>query len=647
MTSWRKNTTLNPQTIELPGKPVPAAPLASHLTPLSLDEVTLDAAGFWGARQRLNADAIIGHCEYWMEKVGWIPNFDAAAEGRLPRDRQGREFSDADVYKLVEAMSWEFGRTGDPALDDSIRSIVARIGAAQEPDGYLNTNFGRPGQVARYSDLEWGHELYDYGHLLQAAVARSRTYGRDALFDIATRVADHVCAEFGPTGRNAVCGHPEIEVGLAEFARLTDNDLYRKQAALFVERRGNGLLADIEWGRSYFQDDVPVRASTILHGHAVRALYLAAAAVDIAVDTRDDELLDSIRRQWDATVARRTYLTGGMGSHHQDEAFGQDFELPNDRAYCETCAGVALIMLSWRLQLATGEPRYGDMIERVLYNVVATSPSEDGRAFFYSNTLHQRTPGDVPPEDKQVPRAASSLRAPWFAVSCCPPNVARLLASLGAYVATSTAEGIQLHQFAAGTIRATLPTGDIEVTVATRYPRDGQITVYVLASVATEWTLTLRVPSWATGATLEHNGIVRQVEPGIASVTAVFAVGDTVVLNLPVSPRFTFPDLRIDATRGTVAVERGPQVYCLESVDLTSGADIESVVVDVSVPPRDTGDIVTVRSIIEPSIDAPWPYANSKPARALGAAVSTTLVPYHSWANRGPSAMRVWVRSNG
>lgn len=624
---------------------VPAAPLAPLLTPLTLDATTIAPEGFWGSRQQLNADAIIGHCEYWMEKVGWIANFDAAAEGRLPQDRQGREFSDADVYKLVEAMSWEHGRTGDPALEASIRSIVARIGAAQEADGYLNTHFGRPGQAARYTDLEWGHELYNFGHLLQAAVARARTSGRDELFDIALRVADHVCAQFGPDGTEAVCGHPEIEVGLAEFSRLTGDVKYRDQAALFIERRGHGLLADVEWGRSYFQDDIPLRDAEVMRGHAVRALYLAAAAVDVAVDTDDTELLDAMRRQWDATIARRTYLTGGMGSHHQDEAFGQDFELPNDRAYCETCAGVALVMLSWRLQLATGDPRYADMIERALYNVVATSPAADGRAFFYSNTLHQREPGVVPRTDEQVPRAASSLRAPWFAVSCCPPNVARLLASLGTYVATVTDSAIQLHQYAPATVRAALAAGVVELAIATEYPRDGVVTVTIVESPGTEFALELRVPSWAEGATVERAGVTTEVSPGITRVEAAYVAGDTVTLRLPVAPRFTFPDERVDAIRGTVAVERGPEVYCLESVDLAPGADIASVVVDASEPPHDAGDTVTVTASINPPADDSWPYGTQPHTRDPQPATRVSLVPYHSWANRGPAAMRVWLRS--
>src|SRR5690606_11757002 len=225
------------------------------------------------------------------------------------------------------------------------------------------------GQGARWSDLEWGHELYCLGHLFQAAVARARTRPEadDGLLEVARRAADLGCGVFGDGGIRSVCGHAEVEVALAELARVTGEQRYLEQAKLFVDRRGHGVLADIEWGRGYFQDDVPVREAQVLHGHAVRANYLAAGAVDVAVETGEAELLDALRSQWERTVARRTYITGGQGSHHQDEAFGDDFELPSDRAYSETCAGVGSVMFSWRLLLATGEARYADLIERTLY----------------------------------------------------------------------------------------------------------------------------------------------------------------------------------------------------------------------------------------------------------------------------------------
>jgi len=351
-----------------------------------------------------------------MERLDWVGNFRAAVEGRLPDDKKGVVFTDSDVYKLMEAAAWETGRSGSSDADGRFTALAEVIAPTQEEDGYLNTVFGRPGQPTRYSDLEWGHELYCYGHMFQAAVARART-GKDDLFvEVPKRAADHVCETFGPGGIERVGGHPEIELGLVELARLTGEERYLHQASVFLERRGRQTLADIHWGRSYFQDDVPIRDQEAFTGHAVRALYLAAAAVDVAVETGDEDLLQAIIGQWERTVARRTYLTGGMGSHHDGEKFGDDFVLPPDRAYSETCAGIASVMLSWRLLLATGEPRYADLAERTLFNVVATSPAPDGRAFFYANPLHQRVPGVVPEPDYVSNRAASSLREPWFAV---------------------------------------------------------------------------------------------------------------------------------------------------------------------------------------------------------------------------------------
>ncbi len=580
----------------------PVVPSRGRLRPLALDEVTI-SGGFWAQRQHINAAATLDHIEHWLEREGWIANFDLAAAGELPAGRRGREFSDSEVYKYLEAVAWEIGRTGDPALEDRLRKVVARVAAAQEPDGYLNTVFGRPGQGERWSDLEWGHELYCIGHLLQAAVARARTRpgADDGLVEVARGAADLVCTVFGPGGIESVCGHAEIEPALVEFARVTGDGRYLDQAALFVERRGHGTLRDIEWGRSYYQDDVPVRDATVLRGHAVRAGYLSAGAVDVAVERGDDELLAALVTQWESTVARRTYVTGGVGSHHQDEAFGDDWVLPPDRAYSETCASVGSIMFSWRLLLAEGSPRYADLIERVLFNVVATSPSADGTAFFYANTLHQRRPGTPAADGEVSPRASSSVRAPWFEVSCCPPNLARTLAGLAAYVATTDDEGLQLHQYAPAEIRTTLPDGTaIAVDVETGYPRDGVVRVHVREDAAAPWTLTLRVPAWAGAARLVVDGAVEPVTPGTVRVRRAFRVGDVVELRLPVTPRFTAPDPRIDAVRGCLAVERGPEVLCLESVDLAAASggrvdDIAGVRLDPAAAPRDEDGVVVVR----------------------------------------------------
>ncbi|MCJ1709052.1 glycoside hydrolase family 127 protein [Microbacterium sp. VKM Ac-2923] len=627
----------------------PVVPSRSRLRPLGLGDVRI-VGGFWGERQAVNAAHTLSHILSRLESEGWLPNFDRAAAGTLPAGRRGREFSDSEVYKYLEAAAWELGRRDDIDLERTFRGVVDRVAAAQEADGYLNTEFGREGQQPRWSDLEWGHELYCLGHLFQAAVARERTRpgSDDGLLLVALRAADLVCEVFGPDGIPAFCGHPEIETALAELARVTGDARYAAQAALFVNRRGHETLADIEWGRRYFQDDVPVRDAEALSGHAVRANYLAAGAVDVAVESDDDDLLASLRAQWSRTRGRRTYITGGQGSHHQDEAFGDDWELPSDRAYSETCAGIASVMFSWRLLLAGGESAYADLIERTLFNVVATSPSADGRSFFYANTLHQRVPGVVPDPDATSPRASSSLRAPWFEVSCCPPNVARTLASLDAYVATADAGGIQIHQYAPAEIRTTLDDGrEVSLDVATRYPDEGTVRVTVIHSTEGAWTLSLRVPEWADGARVRVGsadvvGEALPVSPGWAVVRREFRAGDVVELELPMAPRIVVPDPRIDAIRGCVAVERGPEVLALESVDLATAEDVGEVVLDVTAPPVEGDGRVWVSIADRAPASDGWPFG-AGPLDADAEPTRVALVPYHDWGNRGPSTMRVWM----
>ncbi len=472
-----------------------------------------------------------------------------------------------------------------------------------------------------------------------------RTQGRSGVVPkTANPFRVQVCREFGASGRVAICGHAVIETGLAELGRALDEPRYIEQAKLFVDRHGMGTLRDIEWGRSYFQDDVPVREAEVLRGHAVRANYLAAGSVDVAVESNDAALLDALRRQWQNTVARRTYITGGQGSHHQDEAFGLDWELPPDRAYSETCAGVGSIMFAWRMLLADADPRYSDLIERTLYNVVATSPSDDGRAFYYANTLHQRVPGTEVDPDSTSPRAGSALRAPWFDVSCCPPNVARTLASLDAYIATADEDGVQLQQFAAASVATILPDGRaVSFDVETRYPEDGVIRVLIREDG--EWTLGLRVPAWAAHADLRIEGAdgsaeQRDVASGIAEVRRAFRVGDAVTLRLPMAPRVAYPDSRIDAVRGSVAIERGPEVLALESVDF--GDDVANAALEPGVTPTERDGRVWVRVARRDDDAVTWPYTPSGET-GWSEPVEVALVPYHEWARRGPSTMRVWI----
>jgi DUF1680 family protein len=615
-------------------------PSTSIWRPLGADEIRL-TGGIWRQKQRLNADTILGHCESWMERVGWTGNFDRAAAGTISGRHAGIfEFVDSEVYKLLEAMAWELGREHSDALARRYQALVQRVSAAQEPDGYLHTSFGRPGQRPRYSDLEHGHELYCFGFLLQAAVARLRTGHDDLLPQAARRLADHVDDQFGPGGRVAVCGHPEIEMALAEFSRATGERRYLELARLFVERRGTGTLGPHPLGQDYFQDDIPVRRATTMRGHAVRALYLAAGALDVATETGDEDLAAAVREQWANGVARRTYITGGVGSRHQGEAFGDDFELPADRAYAETCAGIASVMLSWRLLLATGEDKYADLIERTLLNGVLASPRADGRAFYYSNTLHQRTPGQVPDEHQPSPRAEAGLRAPWFEVSCCPTNIARTLASVGLYFATASDDGIQLHQYGDYQVSTALPAGSVTLHVSSEYPASGTVEVNIIGAPPGEITLRLRVPAWARGSAVVSETPTAQT-PGHVEIRRVFRAGESVRVTFPAVARAVYPDPRIDAARGTFAVERGPLVLVVESVDLPLDWSVNEITADPgNIVTDEAGTTIDVRRhLVAPQ---QWPYL-SEPAGHEAGPARVRLIPYHEWANRGPATMRAWL----
>ena len=620
----------------------PVVPSTGALRPLPLGDLRL-TGGYWADWQQRNADTVIRHCETWMERIGWTGNFDAAATGQ-PFEHAGIEFVDSEVYKLLEAMAWQLGVQPDDDLAARYERLVERVAGAQDADGYLHTSFGRPWQRPRWSDLEWGHELYSMGHLLQAAVARLRTAGGGRLVDVAVRVADHLVDVFGEGGREAVCGHPEIEPALVELGRATGDHRYVELARTFVERRGHGLLAPIEYGQEYFQDDVPVRDADVLRGHAVRALYLAAGAVDVAVETGDVGLLRAVETQWTNTVAKRTYLTGAMGAHHQDEAFGADFELPPDREYGETCAAIASNMLSWRLLLETGESKYADLIERTLYNAVMVAPREDGRAFFYANTMHQRVEGTVPPEDEVSRRALSSLRAPWFEVSCCPTNLSRTLASVQTVFATVSDDGLQLHQYGDFEVDTVLGDGTrAAFSVRSDWPRSGRVEVVATVGGDAPVALRLRVPSWSSGATLDVAGQAVPVEGDTVTVRRVFAAGDRIVLDVPVQARTTVPDPRIDAVRGTVAVERGPLVYAVESID--AGSDVRDLLVPAGAEPVDHGadDVrLAVRTVAVPEPTG-LPYGDGDGAVATDEPREVRLVPYATWGNRGPSTMRVFL----
>jgi DUF1680 family protein len=638
-------------------RPSPTA--LSRLRPVGFAQVNI-VDGFFAGRQTTNRERTIPHGFARLQDSGPLNNLKlAAARGSAAGKYQALSdtggftfpFLDSDVYKWLEAVGWELGRAGDPDLKAMAEEAIGAVAAAQRPDGYLNSYVQVVKGGTPFQDLQWGHEFYCLGHLLQAAVAWHRALGDDRLLTIATRAVDHIYKEFGPDGRDGIDGHPGIEMALVELYRITGERRYLTFAARMLDLRGHGLLGNGRFGPEYWQDHAPVRTAPTVAGHAVRQLYLDCGLVDVAVELGDDNLLAAAERRWWDLMRTRTYLTGAMGSRHRDEAFGDPYELPPDRAYAETCAAIASIMLAWRLLLATGNPRYADAIERAIYNAVLPAISRSGTAFFYVNPLQRRT-------HRAAEAPGHGERAPWYPCACCPPNLMRLLSSWGQYLTTADDGGVQIHQYASADIDTDVAGDPVRLSVRTDYPWQGRVTVHIEQSPERPWTLVLRVPGWCRSAklTLPGSADPLAVGPGTAEQTRQWSAGDTVVLDLDLPVRVTRPEPRVDAVRGCVAIERGPLVYCVETADLPPGVELEDIRFDgrrepSTVARADLGDAVvgvkvpivvpatSGRSAAEPAVKRPDPEGTDGPAD------NTTMdaVPYFAWGNRRVEAMRVWI----
>jgi len=617
----------------------PTAPARVRLRPIDARRVVI-RDGLLAERQRVNREVTLRRGAEELERAGTLDNLRIAA-GRASGERRGMIFSDSDVYKWLEAAAWELLRAPAPELEQLARETTELVAAAQEPDGYLNSWCQVVDPAWRWTDLEMGHELYCAGHLFQAGVAAARATGDATLLTVSCRFADLIDEVFRQGTHTGTDGHPEVEPALVELYRQTGRRRYLELADTLIARRGHGLFAGGRFELDYYQDARPVRDSRAIVGHAVRALYLAAGVTDVYAETGDEALLASMIGQWDDLAAGKLYLTGGVGSRHHGEAIGDRYELPPDRAYCETCAAIAGIMWNWRMLLVTGESRYADLLERTLYNGFLAGHSLDGESFFYVNPLQSRS---------------GERRHRWNPVACCPPNIMRLLASLHHYLATGTDTGIQLHQYASSVIRAVLPgAGSIELAVDTAYPWSGTIAVEIVSSVDVEWTLSLRVPAWARSASVDGEPVA---PGGYAAVTRRWRPGDRVVLQLDVAPRLTAPNPQIDAVRGCVAIERGPVVYCLEQLDLPPGVDLAEVALDAAVQPVDGAPLAELGGV--PSVAAAgvvrklegWQEtayrdAQARPGAAAAAPARLLAIPYYAWANREQGGMRVWIPASG
>lgn len=632
----------------------PVAPTASAHSvqrPLQLDAVRLGAAGMLGAWQQRNRRATIPHAIDQLEQSGTLANMRRVT-GESDAPFRGFHFSDSDIYKVLEAIGWEAARSDVSDLLPFVDETVALLQRSQRSDGYLNSFFQSVEPDRVFADLRWGHELYCLGHLLQAGVAWARTTGRRDLLEIGLRFTDLVYERFGPDGEPAVCGHPEIETALVELHRLTGDAAHLRLATLFLDRRGHRTVGEDRFGYHYFQDHEPLREVTDATGHAVRQLYLAAGAADLVSEVSDEPLQAALERIWTSAFLEKQYITGGLGSRHRDEAFGDPFELPPDRAYAETCAAISGFQFHWRMLLLTGEGRYADEMERTLLNAIAESTSLDGTRFFYSSPLQVRTRRDG------VHEQAPSERAPWYDCACCPPNLARLLSSLQHYVASIADGRLRVHLAADAEIALDEVTGRGDVTaltIRTDYPWDGRIVLSFDAEFG--GVVEMRIPAWAESGDVLVDGARRPFErspQGYFVIDGTDAALREVVLDLDTTIRVREPHPHIDASRGTVAVTRGPVVYCLERADLPEGVDLEDVVFDPDGPLTvDDSRVVDVegwgaagiRGVgrIRPRPSEPYPVRGEGVVSEAGPSISLRLVPYALWGNRSPGAMRVWL----
>ncbi|MEE1649891.1 beta-L-arabinofuranosidase domain-containing protein [Brachybacterium sp. J144] len=622
---------------------VALAPPVSPVAPTSLRPLAPGAGritgGFWALRQERNRrDALrAGHRQ--LEESGTLDNFRIAA-GAATGEARGMIFQDSDAYKWLEAVGYELGRGEDAELRGLLEEVTAIVAAAQQEDGYLNAVHQlRHSPEERYSNLAWNHELYCYGHLFQAAVAVSRSAGEDSLLEVSLRILDHLGEVFAPGAHQGVPGHPEIEMALVELFRLTGRRDALDLARHLTDARGRNANAISNPG--YFSDRVPVRETETVEGHAVRALYLAAGATDLAIEDGDADLLEHLRSLFTTALHTKAYVTGGMGSRWDWEAFGDPFELSTDRGYAETCAGIAAVQWAWRLLLATGDPVYADAIERFLFNAVLPGVSLAGTEFFYVNSLQLRD-GAIADEGRSIVHG----RRGWFDCACCPPNVMRTLSALDQYLATADEAGLQLHQYASGTWAG----GGLEIAVETEYPHRGRVRILVLAAPEEPRTLSLRVPAWAEGATVTTAEGEREARPGTLPLQRVFVPGEKIVLDLPMTARFVRAPHRADASRGAVALERGPLVYALEQADQQGTERVDDALVDPAAPVAEQvlEDLDGVVALDLPGAAAaapedgvsylPWDAPSAAPTPHAWRAI-----PYYAWANREIGPMRVWL----
>lgn len=605
---------------------------AANLRPVSFRHVEIRDT-FWAPRIEVNRTRTLPHCLDQCEKTGRISNF-AKAAGQMPGKYEGAYFNDSDVYKILEGAAYCLTLHADPELEARVDKVIDWIAAAQQPDGYLNAYYTLMEPENRWTNLFKMHELYCAGHLFEAAVAMAEGTGKTKLLDVARRFADHIDATFGPGRKFGYSGHPEIELALLRLYRHTGEERYLRLARWFLEVRGTAPIPKQNADPSTIQAHMPIRQQREIMGHAVRAMYLYAGVTDLVRlggDAGYDETLHSI---WDSVALRKMYVTGGVGAEHQHEAFGSEYHLPNDSAYAETCAALALVFWNQRMALLTGDAKYADVVERALYNGALSGVSLDGVRFFYTNPLAS---------------VGKHHRQPWFGCACCPSNVVRVIPSIGEYLYSTADNAVYVSQYVGSRARIAVAGIEATLTMDTDYPWSGDVKIRFELPKPTTFRMCLRIPEWAGRADIAINGesLHRlKIDHGYLEVRWPWKTGDVLSLAFPMEVRRIEAHPKVVANRGRVALQRGPVVYCLEALD--NGGKV----LDLSLPrqaelsaehrPDFLGGVTVIKGRAQRAGAADWAGKLYQPARPTDP-VEITAVPYCVWDNRDPGEMVVWL----
>lgn len=617
------------------------------INPVNFSEVQI-TDDFWRSKIDKVATKTLDACIFQTEvKTGRIRNFEQVLLGKSGK-HEGVFYDDSDVYKALEAMAYAIKNTGSKDLEKKADEWIDKIAAAQQPDGYLNTFYTLTGLSNRWSDMSM-HEDYCGGHLIEAAVAYADATGKKKLLEVAIRWADHFDQQFGPDKKHWVTGHQELELALVKLFRVTSNDRYLKLADWLLDERGRKVARGYTWTEwkdtGYTQDLVPVKAQSEITGHAVRAMYLYTGAADVAAHTGDKDYLSAMRRVWEDVVYRNMYITGGIGSAGSNEGFTRDYDLPNEQAYCETCASVGMVFWNQRMNSLTGQAEYIDVLERSLYNGALDGLSLSGDRFFYGNPLAS---------------TGKHARKEWFGTACCPSNIARLISSLGNYIYGQVGNKIYVNLFVGSQTTFPLQKGEMRLQMETGYPWSGTVNCSIAMTKKEKAILAFRLPGWmgnspspgglyaftdttAGKAQLKVNGETYpyKTENGYAIVEREWKDGDKVTFEMPMDIRKVQSREELLQNKSRIALQRGPIVYCVEGAD--NGAEAWNIVVpkssvfqpeSFSVLNEPVISLVANLPVAEPSADGLSLQTSVKKVRAI---------PYYAWCNRGSNAMQVWL----